>query len=116
MNPFSRLFKSTRRKAAISRADAQTPDATRAHLDDFVATRQGVEAWIEQAAGFNKASILLIAKDGESTRRTVASESWAFDYAAKHNLPAYQAGVVPYPQRKRDYDSRARGRKHPPAS
>ena len=79
-------------------------------------SRQGVEAWVESATSFNKASILLVDKEGESTRRSVDSESWAFDFAKRSGIPAYQAGVVPYPQRKRDYDARTKGRKHPPLS
>ncbi|WP_036915975.1 hypothetical protein [Propionimicrobium lymphophilum] len=109
-----RFFRRGRRRAQIARAEATIPDATKTHLEDFIASRQGVEAWVECAAGFNKASILLIDKEGESTRRSVESESWAFDFAKKNGIPAYQAGVVPYPQRKRDFDAKSRGRKHPP--
>ena len=50
----------------------------------------------------------LIAHDGEWTRRSVASVEWARKFAAKQKLPAYDAGVVGYPQRMRDYNARRR--------
>jgi len=79
-------------------------DGVRTHLDQFVSTRAGVEAWIEPATGFNKPSILLVAGDGEWTRRSVPSPEWAADYATKAGLRSFPAGVVGYPQRMRDWD------------
>ncbi len=78
------------------------------HLKDFVATRRGVEAFIEQPTTMTRATVLLIAHDGEWTRRSVSSVEWARRFAASHRLPAYDAGVVGYPQRMRDYNSRRR--------
>lgn len=59
-------------------------------------------------AGF---TLLLVAYDGEWTRRSVPTEKWARAFAERHRLPCYDAGVVPYPQRMRDFNSRARRRK-----
>lgn len=56
-------------------------------------------------AGF---TLLLVAFDGEWTRRSVPSEKWARTFTGRHRLPCYDAGVVPYPQRMRDFNSRAR--------
>ncbi len=77
-----------------------------AHLEDFVASRHGVEAFIELPTTVTKATLLLIAYDGEWTRRSVDSVEWARAFAAHHHLPAYDAGVVGYPQRMRDYNAR----------
>ena len=60
------------------------PDATLAHLSDFVATRRGVEAWVEQPTSFNRASILLVAADGESTRRGLPSADVGYHFADDH--------------------------------
>lgn len=77
-----------------------------AHLEQFVASRRGVEAFIEQPTTMTKASILLVAHDGEWTRRSVPDVAWARRFAARLRLPAYDAGVIGYPQRMRDYNSR----------
>ncbi len=86
-------------------------DAGERHLDEFFRTRQGVEAFVEQPTSLTRPSLLLIAHDGEWTRRSVASVSVARRFAADRGLPSYDAGVVPYPQRMRDYNDRVRGAK-----
>lgn len=101
-------FSRKRGKQAESARDAGVERATIAHLEEFVTTRRGVEAFIELPTIMNRATVLLIAHDGEWTRRSVSSVKWARRFAARHRLPAYDAGVVGYPQRMRDYDSRRR--------
>lgn len=103
-----RLLGKTKRQIATAKADSALDPAVKQYLLDFLTTHRGVEAWIEEPTGINKASILLVAADGEYTRRSVGSPAWAFDFAAKNDIPAYQAGVVGYPQRMRDYDARRR--------
>ncbi len=78
------------------------------HLSSFVTTRRGVEAWLEEPTNFNKPSILLVAADGESTRRAIPSIRFGYDFADTYHLPAYDAGVVPYPNRLREYGQRQR--------
>ncbi|HSK33184.1 MAG TPA: hypothetical protein VK903_06835 [Propionicimonas sp.] len=104
MGWFSRM----RGKRAGSARGADMESATIGHLKEFVATRRGVEAFIEQPTTMTRATVLLIAHDGEWTRRSVSSVEWARRFAASHRLPAYDAGVVGYPQRMRDYNSRRR--------
>mgnify|MGYP007026480491 CR=1 FL=1 len=97
---------SRRRKA---KAEARKADeAVTAHLEGFLATRRGVEAFIELPTAVTRATVLLIAHDGEWTRRSVESVEWARAFASVHGLPAYDAGVVGYPQRMRDYNARHR--------
>lgn len=100
-------FSRKRDRSGTGRSRAPEP-ATLAHLEEFLSTRRGVEAFIEQPTTFNSATLLLIAHDGEWTRRSVPDVAWARQYATKHRLPAYDAGVVAYPQRMRDYNSRRR--------
>ncbi|MCL1841973.1 MAG: hypothetical protein FWF75_09585 [Propionibacteriaceae bacterium] len=104
MSPVSSPFGRLRRRIGVSRDDRSAAPGLREHLDRFVATRTGVEAWVEPETGFNRASILLVAGDGEWTRRTVPSPRWAEEYARKAGLRSYPAGVVGYPQRMRDWD------------
>ena len=76
------------------------------HLDGFVTTRRGVEAWLEQPTSFNNPSILLVAAVGEASGRASPSIAFGHDFASRHDIPAYDAGVVPYPQRMREYGAR----------
>jgi hypothetical protein len=80
------------------------------HLESFISTRRGIEAYVEHPTTLTGPSLLLIAWDGEWTRRSVPSAAWARRFAQSHQLPCYDAGVVAYPQRMRDYNSRAKGR------
>lgn len=97
-----------RRRAVPSPRSAELDAATVAHLEGFLATRHGVEAFVEQPTTVTRATVLLIAHDGEWTRRSVASVEWARRFAGQHGIPAYDAGVVGYPQRMRDYNARKR--------
>ena len=101
-------FSRKRAERAESARDAVMERATVAHLEEFVKTRRGVEAFIELPTMMTRTTVLLIAHDGEWTRRSMSSVGRARRFAAKHRLPAYDAGVVGYPQRMRDYDSRRR--------
>ena len=102
-------FSRKKQQAQVAREAREVPDVLRDHLSGFVTTRRGVEAWLEQPTSFNKPSILLVAADGESTRRAIPSIDYGYDFAAGHDIPAYDAGVVPYPRRMREYGVRHRG-------
>lgn len=101
-------FGRRKKQAQLAREAELVPDAVRDHLNDFVGTRRGVEAWVEQPTSFNPPSILLVAADGESTRRGLPSADYGYQFADEHNLPCYDAGVVPYPRRMREYGLRAK--------
>lgn len=96
------------RKRNRDRDAAEISDVVVQYLTQFVKTRRGVEAWIEQPTNFNKPSILLVAADGESTRRGIPSAEFGYDLADELDIPCYDAGVVPYPQRMREYGKQAR--------
>jgi hypothetical protein len=76
------------------------------HLTEFVRTRRGVEAYVEPQTIITQTTILLVAWDGEWTRRRVPSPRWAYSFAESLQIPGYDALVVGYPQRMRDYNSR----------
>ena len=106
VNAVGRFFSRTRRRASTAKQDRGLDDATRSGLGDFIKQRRGVEGWVESATRFNKPSLLLIAYDGEWIRRSIPSAAWAFVFCAKHDIPAFQAGVVPEPQRQRERGAR----------
>ncbi|WP_246060553.1 hypothetical protein [Nocardioides dongxiaopingii] len=76
------------------------------HLHEFVEARRGVEGFVEPRTAVSEVTLLLVAHDGEWTRRRVPSVAWAHDFANKHQVPSYDAAVVGVPQRMRDYNSR----------
>lgn len=90
---------------------AAVDDATVAHLTDFVHNRRGVEALVEPPTVVTQTTMLLIAYDGEWTRRRVPSAQWAHAFAEHLQIPAYDAAVVGYPQRMRDYNHRQKLRR-----
>jgi len=89
---------------ASSRVDEQ-------HLQEFVSSRRGVEGFVEPRTAVSDVTLLLVAHDGEWTRRRVPSVKWAHDFANKHQVPSYDAGLVGIPQRMRDYNSREKARR-----
>lgn len=95
-----------RRRRLRDQQSATGRDAAMEHLDEFVQSRRGVEAYVEPATTLTGPSLLLVAFDGEWTRRSVPSPRWARQYAKSRQLPCYDAGVVSYPQRMRDYNAR----------
>lgn len=101
-------FRRKKKQVEVARESRQVDDALRAHLSHFVSTRRGIEAWVEQPTSFNPPSILLVAADGESTRRGIPSADYGYHFADEHHLPCYDAGVVPYPKRMREYGLRAK--------
>jgi len=63
------------------------------------------DAALEQATGFNKSSILLVAASGEWMRKAIPDTDWGRDFATEYHLTCYTAGIDPYPQRMRDWDA-----------
>ena len=102
------LWTRLKRRRGVAADDASLDPAVKDYLSGWIGTHVGVESWVEAPAGINPASILLVALDGEWTRRSVPSVEWARDFAAKNDVTAYDAGLVAYPQRMRDYDTRRR--------
>jgi hypothetical protein len=92
--------------AAVSDRDASRADLD--HLRDFARSRIGVEAFVEPATSVTQTTVVLVANDGEWTRRRIASPKVAADLARKLEIPVYDTNRVGYPQRMRDYDQRQR--------
>ena len=76
------------------------------HLREFVRSRRGVEGFVEPRTAVSDVTLLLVAHDGEWTRRRVPSVQWARQFCNKHQVPSYDAAVVGVPQRMRDYNRR----------
>lgn len=76
------------------------------HLRAWATERRGVEGFVEPRTAVSDVTLLLVAHDGEWTRRRVPSVQWAHDFANKLGIPSYDAAVVGIPQRMRDYNRR----------
>jgi hypothetical protein len=75
-------------------------------LAEWVQGHRGVEVFVEPKTPVTPVSMLLVAADGEFTRRVVGSPQEARSFARDHSLPIYDATIVGYPQRMRDYSRR----------
>ncbi len=90
-----------------SRVDQETVR----HLEQFIETRRGVEGFVEPPTVVSQITLLLVARDGEWTRRRVPSAAWAHRFCNDHQTPSYDAAVVGVPQRMREYNSRVSAEK-----
>ncbi|MGA9746982.1 MAG: hypothetical protein WBQ50_05965 [Nocardioides sp.] len=100
-------------RTKMRRPDGKGPTTVRAsdsadakHLTEFATSRRGVEGFVEPRTAVTDVTIMLVAHDGEWTRRRVPSVEWAHAFANKHGIPSYDAAVVGYPSRMRDYNRR----------
>lgn len=80
------------------------------HLEEFVRTRVGVEAYLEPPTNVTPPTVLLIASDGEWTRRRIPDQDLIRHLAQGLHVPVYDARIVGYPQRMRDWTARRRQR------
>jgi hypothetical protein len=98
-------------KGARSRRPTIDREAHRedlAHLEQFAGSRRGVEAFLEPRTTMTQTTVVLVAHDGEWTRRRVGSPESARRWAHNLSIPFYDVQLVGYPQRMRDYNARQR--------
>jgi len=86
--------------------DRPSGSADLAHLEKFVATRRGVEGYVEPRTAVTETTILLVAADGEWTRRRIDGPDVARRLSRDLAVPVYDAQVTGYPQRMRDWSAR----------
>jgi len=91
------------RKQAPAGGGKKAASADRRYLEEFAKTRQGVEAFVEPQTAVSATTVVLVARDGEWTRRAVPSAETAFSWANKLGIPCYDVNLVGYPQRMRDW-------------
>jgi len=96
-----------RRRRPPGRTSARPADrADLEHLAEFVRSRRGVEAFIEPRTTVTETTVLLVAHDGEWTRRRIDSPESARRFAHQLSMPIYDIRLMGYPQRMRDYNER----------
>lgn len=99
MSLFDR-FRRRGKKPASGGANAKTM----AELEEFMSTRQGVEAYAEPPTSIYAMTMVVVAADGEYLRRPVKDDKQARTLTRKHGVPLYDARIVGYPRRMREYD------------
>jgi hypothetical protein len=103
MSWLSRFTPHRRPKVDGPRAERQ---AAADALLGWMSARRGIEIFVEPKTSITPVTMLLVAHDGEFTRKHVASPDAAKSFAREHQLPIYDATIVGYPQRMRDYSRR----------
>ncbi|MFB9925696.1 oxidoreductase [Amycolatopsis halotolerans] len=107
------IFDSLRRRgrrgpsAGASRSGGQ---ADTRYLQEWAAARRGVEAFVEPKTTVTDTTVVLVAHDGEWTRRRIGSFDAAQRFGHKNTIPVYEVARVGYPQRMRDYTERQKRR------
>ncbi|WP_167102139.1 oxidoreductase [Mycobacterium sp. DL592] len=94
-------FRSGRRSVSGSAADQK-------HLREWAAQRTGVEAFVEPQTSVTPMTVVLVAADGEWTRRPTGGPAGARRLGEQLRIPVYDVQKVGYPQRMRNYDAKRR--------
>jgi len=77
------------------------------YLAEWVRTHVGVEAYVEPKTTVTDVTVVLVAHDGEWTRRLVG-ERGARRLSGWLGIPVYDVRRTGYPQRMRDHNARRR--------
>jgi hypothetical protein len=106
------LFKRRQRRVAPGAGGVRTlldREGTKedlAHLREFATSRVGVEFYVEPETTATDTTAVAVASDGEWTRRRVGNPATIGKLARELRLPIYEAAVVGYPKRMRDWNAR----------
>lgn len=103
MGLFSRFRRRRRRGGARGATKADTE-----HLAQWTASRRGVEAYVEPETIVTETTVMLVAHDGEWTRRRVHGVAGAHKLGKQLSIPVYEVAKTGYPQRMRDFTERQR--------
>jgi hypothetical protein len=67
-----------------------------------------VEAFVEPPTTVTPPTVLMVAADGEWTRRRIHDPEVLRELSTRLAVPVYDVQLVGYPQRMRDFNERAR--------
>jgi hypothetical protein len=102
------LFDRVRRLGSPPAADGDAPATDLTYLRQWVAEHHGVEAFVEPKTTVTELTVVLVAADGEWTRRRAGGDKGARRLSDRLAIPVYDVQKVGYPQRMRDFDARRR--------
>lgn len=93
-----------RRRRGTGPERARATSETLADLKGFLSERDGVEGYIEPPTPDFAMTLVLVAADGEFIRRPVKDAKQAHEVCVEHGVPVYDARIVGYPKRMRDFE------------
>ncbi|MFC7710182.1 hypothetical protein [Micromonospora lupini] len=99
-----------RKQARVLSHDRAADRGDLDHLANFIRSRRGVEAFIEPRTTVTETTVILIADDGEWTRRRIDGPDGARRFAYRMGIPVYDVRLMGYPQRMRDFNERRKRR------
>jgi hypothetical protein len=73
-------------------------------LEAFAAERKGVEGYIEPRTATQSTTLLLVDRDGDHLRAPVREPEDAVAFCDRRGIPVYDAQVIGYPKRMRDFE------------
>lgn len=76
------------------------------HLEQWSESRRGVEGFVEPETPTTATTLVLVAADGEWTRRRVESPKSAFGFGQRTGIPVYDVKAVGYPPRMREWTAK----------
>lgn len=100
------LFDKLRRRRRVGGTATSDPAADLRYLRQWVNEHNGVEAFVEPQTTVTEVTVVLVAADGEWTRRRAGGDAGARRLSDRLKIPVYDVQKVGYPQRMRDYDAR----------
>ena len=83
------------------------------HMEQFVRSRYGVEGFVEPRTTVTETTLLLVAADGEWTRRRIGSPEEARRFGHRLSIPVYDVALVGYPKRMREFNARRKAAEQP---
>ncbi len=101
------LFDRLRRRRGGGTA-TNDPAVDLLYLRQWADEHRGVEAFVEPKTTVTEVTVVLVAADGEWTRRRAGGDAGARRLSDRLKIPVYDVQKVGYPQRMRDYDARQR--------
>ncbi len=77
-------------------------------LEAFAEERKGVEGFIEPRTATSPTTLLLVDRDGDHLRAPVRDPDDAVAFCEGRGVPVYDAQVIGYPKRMKDFERRRR--------
>jgi hypothetical protein len=93
---------------SIRRAFSKKRKTDLSKLESFVAERKGVEGYLEPRTATSPVTLLLVDRDGDHVRGVVREPRAAAAFCKRASIPIYDAEVIGYPKRIKDFDKRSK--------
>jgi hypothetical protein len=99
-------FRGNRRTGSSRQRHGHNHGHNIAYLGAWAAQRRGVEAYLEPRTSVTPTTVVLVAHDGEWTRRRLDGPHGAYRLGRELGIPVYDVALVGYPRRMREYTAR----------